>query len=94
MIIFHINAWFGRSVKKINVSFISQNTSLQVANTQGSGKDWRAWSIFGPFRREFCDNAPRGAVHAPLGGFGRSRALGISPRRVLHAKIGQGMGPP
>jgi len=25
-------------------------------------------------------------VHAPLGGFGRSRALRIFPRRVLHAK--------
>ena len=36
-------------------------------------------------RRKF-GNAPRGAVHAPLGGFGRSRALRIFPRRVLHAK--------
>ena len=37
-------------------------------------------------KRPIGGHAPRGAVNAPLGGLGRSRAPRICPRHVLHAK--------
>ena len=47
------------------------------------------FAVFGPKRGRNATiggHAPRGAVCAPLGGLGRSQALGISTRRVFHGE--------